>query len=138
VGSGVTRVELDAFGTRAFRSKVLQAAIANPTHLVVTLHDATDRVFGFLWVEPREGAGYLADIAIENRCRGKRLLGIMMSAAEEEMTRAGYRFLELDAAVENEFADKLERHYRDRIAAVRDHSSSYGPQRFIRITLSPS
>lgn len=80
---------------------------------------------------------YIHSTAILPEHRGKKLVGRLIDLLEEELRRKGFQYVERDAAIENGYADSIERHYGDRIVASYDHvHPKHGPQRFFRIKLS--
>lgn len=135
---GAIRLECEAFGSRAFRPAVLGNVFSQPAHVVVLLRDSRSRLFGFALAEPvreRASSAYLTDVVVDERCRGKKLVGVLLSELETALATRSYEYLELDAMVSNGFAGALERHYGDRIVESRGHGSSYGPQRYLRIRI---
>jgi len=111
------------------------SVIAAPT---VTTWDGSTLV-GFAVAGPAWGDGRasLLNVLIDPAFRGRGLVWPLIDAVERELLARGIRELDIDARVENSFADNVERRYGARATVIEpDHPSPYGPQRTIRVTLA--
>jgi len=90
-------------------------------------------VAGPAWTE---GRASLLNVLVDPAYRGRGLVWPLIAAVERELFARGIREIDIDARVENGFADNVERRYGARAAVIEDdHPSPYGPQRTIRVTL---
>ncbi len=141
-------LERQAFGDKAFETDYLRSEFADPTHVVALLTRPPEaRVLGFTYavpvieIEPHRSpraanTAYIADSVLEARIRGQGLVGLLMSALEDELRHRGYVYLERHAAVAREYARKVSKHYSTRIEVQRrPNMSEWGPQVFFRIRL---
>jgi len=95
-------------------------------------------LIGFAVAGPAWTAGRvtLLNVLIDPEYRGKGLVWPLIAGLERELSARGVRELDIDARVENGFADNVERRYGARATVIEpDHPSPYGPQRTIRVTL---
>ena len=115
----------------------MQWQATNRDAVVMTTWDRSTLV-GFAVAGPAwsEGCASLLNVLIDPAYRGQGLVWPLIAAVERELFARGIRELEIDARVENGFADSVERRYGTRAAVVKsDHPSPYGLQRTIRVTL---
>ena len=92
-------------------------------------------VAGPAWSRARAS---LFNVLIDPSHRGRGLVWPLLAAVERELAARGFAELDIDARVDNGFADAIERRYGSRAVVVdADHPSPYGPQRTIRVTLPP-
>lgn len=148
VAGDIMRIEREAFGKGAFVESYLRYEFQDLANIVVVLlARESARVVGFTiagpvgttyqhrFLESRETA-YISDTVIEEASRGQGLVGLMMTCLEAELKMVGYRFVERHAAVEYGYADKIARHYGDRVMfRSQPRDSEWGPQVFFRIRL---
>jgi len=102
---------------------------------------STDRVVGYAYALPLHGyeaddTVHLAAIAIHPRCQKNKLTGGMMSIMEDEFLKRGYRYISGDYAIENGFADTVQKHYASRVVEVQNWQRPDGvSQRHMKIRL---
>ncbi len=140
-------LEKEAFSGEAFTKDTLEADFLDSKNLVVVLKNTTsNEAVGFTYAKPLDPEGddspakqgetaWMWDTVIKKEHRGKGLLGIMMSTLEEELRNRGFKYLERNALIANNFAENIDKHYNDRIIKKFPLDSRWGPQIFFRIRL---
>jgi RimJ/RimL family protein N-acetyltransferase len=137
LGPRLLELERQEWGSRAFSSREMRWQATNPDAVVMTTWDGRILI-GFAVAGPEWGEGRvtLLNVLIDPAYRGQGLVWPLIVALERELFARGIRELDIDARVENGFADNVERRYGARATVVEpDHPSPYGPQRTIRIAL---
>jgi len=137
LGPRMLELERAEWGPRAFSQREMQWQATNPDALVITTWDGSSLI-GFAVAGPAWTAGRvtLLNVLIDPAYRGQGLVWPLIAVLERELSARGVRELDIDARVENGFADNLERRYGARATVIEpDHPSPYGPQRTIRVTL---
>ena len=137
LGPRMLQLERQEWGSRAFSPREIRWQATNPDAVVMTTWDGSNLV-GFAVAGPAwtKGRASLLNVLIDPAYRGRGLVWPLITAVERELFARGIRELDIDARVENGFADNVERRYGARAAVIeRDHPSPYGPQRTIRVTL---
>ncbi len=86
-----------------------------------------------------ERTAYIYDTEIEPEHQHQHLVGLIFELMEEELRKRGYTAITRDAMVSNGWAEKIVKHYADRILEQEESSeeqvSTYGEQIFFRIKL---
>ena len=137
LGPRMLELERQEWGSRAFSPREMRWQATNRDAVVMTTWDGSTLV-GFAVAGPAwtEGRASLLNVLIDPAYRGQGLVWPLIAAVERELFARGIRELDIDARVENGFADNVERRYGARAAVIEgDHPSPYGPQRTIRVTL---
>ena len=137
VGPRMLELERQEWGPRAFSARDMRWQATNRDAVVMTIWNDSDLI-GFAVAGPAWTAGRasLLNVLIDPAHRGRGLVWPLIAAVERELFARGIRELDIDARVENGFADNVERRYGARAAVIEpDHPSPYGPQRTIRVTL---
>jgi GNAT superfamily N-acetyltransferase len=137
LGPRMLELERQEWGARAFSPREMRWQATNPDALVMTTWEGPTLV-GFAVAGPAwtEGRASLLNVLIDPAYRGQGRVWPLIAAVERELVARGIRELDIDARVENGFADNVERRYGARATVIEaDHPSSYGPQRTIRIRL---
>jgi len=140
LGPRMMELEQAEWGPKAFSLREMRWQLTNPDSTVMTTWDG-DSLIGFAVAGPAwtKGRSSLLNVLIDPAYRGQGLVWPLISALERKLATRGITELEIDARVENGFADAIERRYRTRSAVIEpDHPSPYGPQRTIRVTLDRS
>ena len=140
LGPRMMELEQAEWGRKAFSLREMRWQLTNPDSTVMTTWDG-DSLIGFAVAGPAwtKGRASLLNVLIDPAYRGQGLVWPLISALERELATRGITELEIDARVENGFADAIERRYGTRSAVIEpDHPSPYGPQRTIRVTLARS
>lgn len=137
LGPRMLELERQEWGPRAFSEREMRWQLTNRDAVVMTTWEGPAlvgfAVAGSAWTE---GRASLLNVLIDPAYRGKGLVWPLIAAVERELITRGIRELEIDARVENGFADAVERHYGSRGTVIeQDHPSPYGPQRTIRVAL---
>jgi GNAT superfamily N-acetyltransferase len=130
-------LERQEWGPRAFSSREMRWQATNPDAVVLTTWDGPTLI-GFAVAGPAwtQGRATLLNVLIDPAYRGQGLVWPLIAAVERALFARGIRELDIDARVENGFADNVERRYRARATVIEgDHASPYGPQRTIRVIL---
>jgi len=137
LGPRMLELERAEWGPRAFSAREMRWQATNRDAVVMTTWDGPSLI-GFAVAGPAwtDGRASLLNVLIDPAYRGKGLVWPLIAAVERRLFAKGIRELDIDARVENGFADAIERRYRTRAAVIEgDHASPYGPQRTIRIAL---
>lgn len=137
VRDDILELEKLCFPNGSFEESYLKAHFENPETIVVLLKKA-GKIIGFSYAiadEDVEGAAYIDTTEIHPSEQGKGHVVPMMAVLEAQARTRGYKFLTRNAAIENGYADKVQKTYRDRIVEMHDNDSEYGPQRYFKITL---
>jgi RimJ/RimL family protein N-acetyltransferase len=137
LGPRMLELERQEWGSRAFSPREMRWQATNRDAVVMTTWDGSTLI-GFAVAGPAwsEGRASLLNVLIDPAYRGQGLVWPLLAALERELFARGIRELDIDARVENGFADNVERRYGTRATVVEaDHASPYGPQRTIRVAL---
>ncbi len=130
-------IEHEAFGDKSFSDEDLSNDFQDENNVAVLLKDL-DVIVGFAYTESanKEETAIICDIVIEGQSRHKHLVGILMNALEEELRKRKYKYIEMDAAVTNNYAKNISKFYKNRIVEQGEpHDSIWGQQVFFRIKL---
>lgn len=142
----IIALEQEAFGEKAFSVQELAKDFLNEKNTIILLKDS-DLVIGFTYARSLDEAdepgredeigetAYMWDTVIQKEYRGRHLVGVLMNALEEELRRKKYRYVERVAAVANNYANNIAKHYKDRIVRSEPRETKYGSQVFFRIKL---
>lgn len=147
VKNKIIHLEEEAFGAGAFKKETIETDFLDLKNIIILLkNEETKNVIGFTYAKPREPetddsparpgeTAWMWDTVIEEGHRGKGLLRLMMSALEQELKKRGFKYLERNALVANNFAENISKHYKERIIKSFPLDSEWGPQVFFRIKL---
>ena len=141
IEKSVVFIEHEEFGEKAFSGETLAKDFQNKQNIVVLLKSSdTKAVIGFTYAEPtsKKETAYIRDTVIQKDFRHKHLLGILMNCMEEELKKRGYKYMERKAAVANDYAKNISKHYQGRILEQSEpRYTPYldGQQVFFRIKL---
>lgn len=137
LGPRLLELERREWGSRAFSSREMRWQVTNRDAVVMTTWDGQILVgFAVAGAAWGEGRVTLLNVLIDPAYRGRGLVWPLIAAVERELLARGIRELDIDARVDNGFADNVERRYRARATVIDpDHDSPYGPQRTIRVRL---
>ncbi len=147
-GPEILRLEHLCFGQASYTESELERDCTHTNTILAILQDSTAAVadsaakpatIGYGYALPDEDlpdAAYLSSIAIDPQFQGRGLVGRLLGLLEEQIKLTGrYTYLTLDAAIENGFADSINRHYHERVIESNDHDSQWGRQRYFKIAL---
>ena len=140
LGPRMLALERQEWTSRAFSEREMRWQATNRDAVVMTSWDGPTLI-GFAVAGPAwsEGRVTLLNVLIDPAYRGQGLVWALIRGLETELSAIGIRELDIDARVDNGFADNIERRYRGRASVIEpDHPSPYGPQRTIRISLGTS
>ncbi len=137
LGPRMLELERQEWGRRAFSAREMRWQATNSDAVVMTAWDGSTLVgFAVAGPEWHEGRTSLLNVLIDPAFRGRGLVWPLIAGVERRLSARGIRELEIDARVENGFADAIERRYGARATVIEgDHPSPYGPQRTIRVAL---
>ena len=137
LGPRMLELERQEWGSRAFSEREMRWQATNRDAVVMTAWDGPTLVgFAVAGPEWKEGSASLLNVLIDPAYRGRGLVWLLIAGVERRLAARGIAELEIDARVENGFADAIERRYGTRaVVSEGDHPSPYGPQRTIRVTL---
>jgi GNAT superfamily N-acetyltransferase len=137
LGPRMLELERQEWGSRAFSEREMRWQLTNRDAMVMTTWDGPTLI-GFAVAGPAwtPGRASLLNVLIDPAYRGRGLVWPLIAAVERQLLARGIRELDIDARVENGFADNIERRYGPRATVVEaDHDSPYGLQRTIRVAL---
>ena len=136
LGPRMLELERQEWGPRAFSAREMRWQVTNRDAVVMTTWERSTLV-GFAVAGPDgPGRATLLNVLIDPAYRGQGLVWPLIAALERELVARGMRELDIDARVDNGFADNVERRYATRAAVIdADHPSPYGVQRTIRVRL---
>jgi GNAT superfamily N-acetyltransferase len=137
LGPRMLELERQEWGARAFSEREMRWQATNKDAVVATTWDGPTLI-GFAVGGPAwtDGRATLLNVLVDPAYRGQGLVWPLIAEAERDLAARGIRELDIDARVDNGFADAVERRYGSRAAVVEpDHPSPYGPQRTIRVAL---
>jgi GNAT superfamily N-acetyltransferase len=137
LGPRMLELERQEWGSRAFSEREMRWQATNADAVVATIWQGSVLI-GFAVAGPAsaKGRASLLNVLVDPAYRGQGLVWPLIAAAERELLARGTRELEIDARVENGFADAVERRYGARATVIAgDHPSPYGLQRTIRVRL---
>jgi ribosomal protein S18 acetylase RimI-like enzyme len=138
LGPRMVELERQEWGARAFSEREMRWQATNKHAVVATIWDGP-KLIGFAIGGPAwtDGRATLLNVLIDPEYRGRRLVWPLIAEVERGLAAERIRELEIDARVDNGFADAVERHYGSRATVVeQDHPSPYGLQRTIRVRLA--
>jgi len=138
LGPRMEELERQEWGTRAFSRREMRWQATNRDAVVATTWDGPllvgFAVAGPAWSDARAS---LLNVLIDPAYRGRGLVWPLIAAVERALLAHGIDELEIDARVDNGFADAVERRYGTRATVIEpDHASPYGPQRTIRVKIA--
>jgi GNAT superfamily N-acetyltransferase len=147
IKENIVSLEKEAFEEEPFTAETLEADFLDPQNIIVLLKGIeSEEIIGFAYAKPSEsetedspakpgGTAWMWDTVIQKEYRGRGLLGVIMSVLEEELKTRGFKYLERNALVANNFAENISKYYKDRIIKTFSLDSRWGPQVFFRIKL---
>jgi RimJ/RimL family protein N-acetyltransferase len=137
LGPRMLELERQEWGSRAFSAREMRWQATSRDAVVMTTWDRSTLI-GFAIAGPAwgEGRASLLNVLIDPAHRGRGLVWPLIAAVERELFARGIREIDIDARVDNGFADNVEQRYGTRATVIEaDHPSPYGPQRTIRVAL---
>jgi len=137
LGPRMLELERQEWAARAFSPREMRWQATNRDAVVMTTWDGP-LLIGFAVAGPAwtDGRASLLNVLIDPAYRGKGLVWPLIARVERALFAKGIRELDIDARVENGFADAIEWRYGARATVTEgDHPSPYGPQRTIRVAL---
>ena len=137
LGPRMLELERHEWRARAFSEREMRWQATNRDAVVMTSWDGPTLI-GFAVAGPAwtKGRASLLNVLIDPAYRGRGLVWPLIAAVERALAARGIRELDIDARVDNGFADAIERRYRTRATVIEaDHPSPYGPQRTLRVDL---
>jgi ribosomal protein S18 acetylase RimI-like enzyme len=135
-------IDLSCFGDGAYSRDQMQSYLTEPDSLVVVINKfgqiigfTITRKVGDIWPsrQDEENTIRIINTAIVPQEQHKGYVASLMSVLEREIEERGFTYMERNCAVDNGYADIIERVYSERIVEQNDHDSKWGPQRFFRI-----
>ncbi len=138
VKEAILRVEKEAF-KKGFTEDELREDFESDTSIVAILREE-DKIIGYAYTIPDDEdpqSACLESIAILPEFQGSGFVAHLTDKIEEKVKSRGYKFMTLDAMTENKYADKIRRHYGDRIVEEGEEKDrhGYGKQKYFKIKL---
>lgn len=140
IKKSIVSLEHEAFGDASFTAEQLEADFFDSNATWALLLNEED-VVGFTYTKRTEDfdgqpVAFIWDTVIAELWRHKGLVGVLMDALEAELKKAGYVYIEREAAVASGYAERISKHYHGRILEEgQPHDSKWGQQKFFRIRL---
>ena len=121
-----------------FTPDKLKNFFEDPETIAVLLKEA-EKILGFSFAIPNDyesdKTAYIYTTKIDPQYQNEGLVGVIMNTMEAELRKRKYQYITRDARVSNGYANKIIKHYADRIVEQKPHGSSYGQQVFFKIKL---
>ncbi len=135
--TGLMEVEIEAFSGTGFSEDLLRNLVQDENNFTFMVKEG-DKVVGYVNATPHgEDKAYITSIAVLPSHQGRGIVGTLSSALEQELVRQGYLRTCEDANDDNGYADKIKRHYGNRVVVYGEpHPSPWGNQRYIEIRLT--
>lgn len=134
----IVSIESENFGENRFSDEDLKEDFINKNNTlsVLKLLD-TGEIIGFTYARPEnKDTAFIWNTAIKKEFQNKGLIGLLMNSLEDELKKKGYKYIEREASVENNYTEKIKKHYGGRILKQGEpHDSKFGRQIFFRIKL---
>ncbi len=140
IGNSIVSLEHEAFGDASFATEELKADFFDSNTTWALLFNGED-IVGFSYAKRSEDfeaqpVAFIWDTVIAKPYRHKGLVGVLMNVLEVELKKAGYIYIEREAAVSSGYAERISKHYHGRIVEEGEpHDSKWGQQKFFRIRL---
>lgn len=140
IGKNIVSIEREAFGDASFSPEQLEADFFDPNTTWALLLNGED-IIGFTYAKRTEdfemqSVACIWDTVIAESWRHKGFVGVLMEMLEAELKKAGYIYIEREAAVASGYAEQISKHYHDRIVEEgQPHDSKWDQQKFFRIRL---
>ena len=140
-------LENEEFKEKSFPEDQFECDFKNEKTVVILLKDPASNIIGYTYTQPignafpervseNEETALIWDTVIEKKWRGRHLVGIMMDCLENELRKRGYKYIEREVRVENNYAANVTKHYKDQIVKKsKPHDSPWGSQIFFKIKL---
>src|SRR5688572_9996798 len=121
IKDGVILLEQEAFEDHPFTPEDLEKDFLSKNNIIILLRpEETDETIGFVYAKPIEDAepnradekgetAYIWDAVIKKEYRGQHLLGPLMARLEEELKKAGYSYMDMNAVIANKLAENIEK-----------------------------
>jgi ribosomal protein S18 acetylase RimI-like enzyme len=108
----------------------------NPRNLNYLLKDfTTEKIVGYTCASVHGDGAYIMNTAISKEWQNRGKVAVLMRRLEEELKSRGVEYITRDSAVENGYADKIQKYYGDKIIETRDRESPWGLQRYFKIRI---
>lgn len=136
VKNDILGIEKACFGNLSYSEQNFIDDFEKSDTIVVFLRSPQGKIIGYTYTIPRGTSTVnIESTAIDPEYQGRGLVEKLMRTLEEELRRRAIDFLTRDSAISNGYADKIQKHYGQRVVEWRDHTSKYGPQRFFKIRI---
>ena len=117
----------------------LEENFTDPENIVVLARTSNNNLIGLTICSPTSKDSKVANTdftAVIPEEQGKHLVAKLMEVAEAELKRRGYLFMTTQARIQNGYANKVRKHYNERIVSESKMSgSAYGPRINFKIKL---
>ncbi len=131
----IMSIEDAAFNSAGFGERMMEGLFEDERNINYLLKDSEEKIIGYTQVCVRGDTAYIMNTAIAPEYQGKGNVAVLMNNLENELKSRGIKWITRDTAVENGYADKIQKNYGDRIVETREQMSPWGPQRHFRIKL---
>jgi len=138
ISKSLFEIEKECFGDLSFSQKDIYRYFTDPNVIAIILKYKDDVIgfsFGF---SSEKYSFFIYDTAIRKEFQGKKLVSSIMNLLEKELQRRGYKYIEREVEICNGYAEKIRKHYGERIIEEgMPHTSVYskGKQIFFKIRI---
>ncbi len=131
----IMAVEDEAFNHTGYEEGMMKSLFEDDHNLNYLLKNADGKIIGYTQVNVHGESAYIMNTAIAPEHQGKGYVGELMRNLEEELRARGVKWITRHSAVDHGYADKIQRHYGDRIVETQERMSPWGAQRYFKIKL---
>jgi ribosomal protein S18 acetylase RimI-like enzyme len=135
LGAQIYAIEKENFGEDSLDMEMMRTDLNDPSTSLVVLRD-DKKIVGFTYAVPEsEGVARIVDTVISKEYQHKGFVSFLMTRLESDLRAKGYGFVTRDSMIANGYAEKIAKHYSDRIVEMRDVESQWGTQRHFKIRI---
>jgi len=131
----IMAIEDATFNNTGYGEGMMENLFEDQNNLNYLLKDSDGKIIGYTQALIDGDSAYIMNTAIKPEYQGKGNVGALMKDLELELRTRGVKWITRDSAVENGYADKIQKHYGERVVETRERMSPWGKQRHFKIEL---